>query len=406
MTTNETIAYLKQVIEMEQQLMQLRVVKEELELHRLSYTKATYYKMHKTYKKPSDLVEWLDKPFFLNTRTVNLGVSTASIRSLYPNLFAVKGKKAGAPTGLKEQEKFFLDNYQKPKIDKNIIASLKQEPTPPAVVSIPQKKHVNRSIVWIVGCLLVSPFWLITTHVPGTIGPLLLLTLSMLGICWVIDRLNIVKNREYEIYKQQMDQYLKQKQDYDNAVEQREQAIKTVMACMEQAYTVAADKADKAYCAFAEQRDQKLSREVGKIILLINESAQTLWKLYNQDVIHTKYRNLTSCCMFLEYLESGRCDTLTGANGAYNLYESELRQDLIIYKLDEVVQRLDTLQSTMYRCCQAIETVSRKLDVVHSDLQQLDTKAKKQLELSSLTAVYAAATAANTSAIKYLTLIN
>ena len=66
MTTNETIAYLKQVIEMEQQLMQLRVVKEELELHRLAYTNKTYYKMHKTYKKPSDLVEWLDKPFFLN----------------------------------------------------------------------------------------------------------------------------------------------------------------------------------------------------------------------------------------------------------------------------------------------------------------------------------------------------
>lgn len=203
-----------------------------------------------------------------------------------------------------------------------------------------------------------------------------------------------------------MNQYLKQKQDYDNAVEQREQAIKTVMTCMEQAYTLAADKAEKAYCAFAEQRDQKLSKEVVKIILLIKESEQTLWQLYNQNVIHTKYRNLTSCCMFLEYLESGRCDALTGANGAYNLYESELRQDLIIYKLDEVAQRLDALQSTMYRCCQAIETVSRKLDVVHSDLQKLNTKAQKQLELSSLTAVYAAATAANTSAIKYLTLIN
>ena len=419
MTTNETIAYLKQVIEMEQQLMQLRVVKEELELHRLAYTNKTYYKMHKTYKKPSDLVEWLDKPFFLNTGTVYLGVSTSYIRNQYPNLYAVKGEKAGAPTGLKEQEKFFLDNYQKPKIDKNIIASLKQEPTLPAAITSPKRNHIKRSRVWIVGCSLILLVWLILimTYVNYNVDltslfdlaeswSIYTLSLMILCFCWFKDRFNRANNREYEIYKHHLDQYLKQKQEYDNAVEQREQAIKTVMACMEQAYTLAADKADKAYCAFAEQRHQKLTKEVVQIGSLIKDAEQTLQKLYNQNVIHAKYRNLTACCMFLEYLESGRCDALVGANGAYNLYESELRQNLIIYKLDEVVQRLDTLQSTMYRCCQAIETVSRKLDVVHSDLQKLNTKAQKQLELSSLTAVYAAATAANTSAIKYLTLIN
>lgn len=269
------------------------------------------------------------------------------------------------------------------------------EPRPPVADVLPKKNYLERWVIWLVGILCILPFWLIA--ISDSAYLLLAITFTVMGSIFIL-----ITDADNKGKKQQYEQQQKAKQDYEQAVILR----KNAMSCLEQAFASAAEKATKAYCAFAKQRNKKIMKEEDKVRSLIEDAEQTLQKLYNQDIIHAKYRNLAACCMFLEYLESGRCNALTGANGAYNLYESELRQNLIIYKLDEVVQRLDTLQSTMYRCCQAIETVSRKLDVIHSDLQKLNTKAQTQLELSSLTAVYAAATAANTSAIKYLTLIN
>ena len=45
--------------------------------------------------------------------------------------------------------------------------------------------------------------------------------------------------------------------------------------------------------------------------------------LYSCNVIFSKYRTLPAIASILEYLESGRCEALSGPDGAYNLYESE-----------------------------------------------------------------------------------
>ena len=39
--------------------------------------------------------------------------------------------------------------------------------------------------------------------------------------------------------------------------------------------------------------------------------------------------------MFDEYLQSGRCYTLEGHEGAYNLYEEEKFKEIILTKLDD-----------------------------------------------------------------------
>ena len=47
--------------------------------------------------------------------------------------------------------------------------------------------------------------------------------------------------------------------------------------------------------------------------------------------------------MFDEYLQSGRCYTLEGHEGAYNLYEEEKFKEIILTKLDDIISRLDTI---------------------------------------------------------------
>ena len=372
MTVKEICAYLKQVTDLEQQLMQLREVRDEISRHYFSYEKKIGskpdYKMKRTYKDARDLVEWIDKPF---------------VMASYSEV----------------QERLFFDYYKRPKIDQNTVALLQEPPKPP--VAVAKATHKSRSKILISGIVfaLLFAFLAFAAGVPEYV---LLFIPAIVFISWLVDCRFKVINKEADRY----DDYLKQQAAYENAVIQRKQAEEAVVESLRLAYENTVEKASDAYQVFVLKRYEMLKEEYHKLGELIAECDLTLQKLYSQDVIHSKYHNMTACCMFLEYLETGRCNDLTGANGAYNLYESELRQNLIISKLDEVVDRLDALQATMYRCCQAIESVRKQMDVLHSDLRKLNDTAQKQLKLSALTTVYAAATAANTSAIKYLTLIN
>ncbi|MBR6096095.1 MAG: hypothetical protein IKP82_03985 [Oscillospiraceae bacterium] len=74
---------------------------------------------------------------------------------------------------------------------------------------------------------------------------------------------------------------------------------------------------------------------VGSLISQVNE---TLNKYYNTGVIYPKYYGLVPITMFCEYIESGRCSSLTGYNGAYNTYENENRLNIIITKLDIIIK--------------------------------------------------------------------
>lgn len=48
-------------------------------------------------------------------------------------------------------------------------------------------------------------------------------------------------------------------------------------------------------------------------------------------VIYPKYLTLPAVTTIYEYLESGRCDSLAGANGSYNLYESEFEASTLSF---------------------------------------------------------------------------
>lgn len=74
-----------------------------------------------------------------------------------------------------------------------------------------------------------------------------------------------------------------------------------------------------------------------------SDTLKLLDDYYNLGYIYPKYQGLVPVSTIYEYLDSGRCSSLTGAHGAYNLYESELRQNLIIEKLDDVLVKLDEI---------------------------------------------------------------
>ena len=118
---------------------------------------------------------------------------------------------------------------------------------------------------------------------------------------------------------------------------------------------------------------EKTTKEYTEIILeTLSTSKKLLEKLYSQNIIHPKYRNLLAIAQIYEYLDTSRCTELGGPNGAYNLYEQELRQNIIIDKLDEIIYQLDNLNRTMSYVSSAITTTNRLLGNISSTLGRIE----------------------------------
>lgn len=98
------------------------------------------------------------------------------------------------------------------------------------------------------------------------------------------------------------------------------------------------------------------------------ETEDLLDKYYQKDVIFPKYRELIPISSFYEYLISGRCDCLEGHEGAYNIYENELRQNIIIDKLDDIIHCLEQIKRNQYMLYSAITEGNRKIQKLGDDV--------------------------------------
>ena len=128
-----------------------------------------------------------------------------------------------------------------------------------------------------------------------------------------IKNLEIQETRLDAEYKQKIEEYEKQlainEQEYKKALEVYEQTEKQA----ESEYEEAKES--------LKQAKELIEKTLGAPL---TQTKQLLEKLYAADVIFPKYRNMVAICTIYEYFVSGRCTTLVGADGAYNLYESEL----------------------------------------------------------------------------------
>lgn len=128
-----------------------------------------------------------------------------------------------------------------------------------------------------------------------------------------------------------------------------------------------------------------------------------LEQLYSADVIYPKYRNLVAVTMIYEYLASGRCSELEGPNGAYNLYEMELRQNIIIGQLSSILDRLEQIRGNQFTLYNELEKSNQESARLLSDISNNVEFNRYALEE---TAKANAAIAQNTEATKYYTLFN
>lgn len=85
------------------------------------------------------------------------------------------------------------------------------------------------------------------------------------------------------------------------------------------------DNADLIDAAVAESQ-QTIAEEIRKL-------DETLSGIYGLNIVYPKYHNLVAFASFHEYLQSGRCETLEGTQGAYDIFEREVRADAMVRQL-------------------------------------------------------------------------
>jgi hypothetical protein len=113
-----------------------------------------------------------------------------------------------------------------------------------------------------------------------------------------------------------------------------------------------------------------LDQEIAETEELLKKSYAARNELYAYEIIFGKYRNTVALSPFYEYLMSGRCVALEGTDGAYNIYESEIRADRVITQLDTVISSLEDIKENQYMMYQEMRTTNSLLSRLNSTMDR------------------------------------
>lgn len=145
--------------------------------------------------------------------------------------------------------------------------------------------------------------------------------------------------------------------------------------------------------------------------------------LYHLNVIFPKYQNWIALTSFYEYLAAGRCNMLEGHEGAYNIYENEIRANLVVNQLSQIAesleqvkanqnmiyselvsinQNIDALNTTMNSALQILNNISKNTETMSSALDNISQNTEIIAHNTAVTAYYSKINAELTNSLGYL----
>jgi len=113
-----------------------------------------------------------------------------------------------------------------------------------------------------------------------------------------------------------------------------------------------------------------LDKEIAETEELLKKTFAARNELYAYDIIFGKYRDAVALSSFYEYLMSGRCTSLEGADGAYNIYENEIRLNRIVSQLDTVIASLEDIKQNQYMMYQELSMINASLSRMNSTMDK------------------------------------
>jgi len=125
------------------------------------------------------------------------------------------------------------------------------------------------------------------------------------------------------------------------------------------------------------------------IVKNYHETKKVLDELYSVNIVHEQYRNIAAIAIIYQYIDTGICSELKGANGAYALLREDKWWGTVAGKLDVIADKLDMIHTSQFVLLNAFQSANDKL-----------TRIANMHQMSLL---YTAATAENSEIIAYNT---
>lgn len=196
---------------------------------------------------------------------------------------------------------------------------------------------------------------------PFLILYLLFITVAISVTCYIIQKPHIK-------YKQQLKKYEAAMQAYNMERDKLANVNKEKLVQYENAMKDFHDKTDIFLI-----KQAKIEQEFTN---LSNDLTSALTAHYNNNVIYPKYRNISAVTTIYEYLSSGRCSEFEGPNGAYNLYETEMRDNFITGVIAESAKNLEDIKNSQY-------IVYRELVESYKTIRNMLLSVGNELELAN-----------------------
>ena len=119
-----------------------------------------------------------------------------------------------------------------------------------------------------------------------------------------------------------------------------------------------------------------VNEEYRTILLPSIQSTEALLQiLYSFNTISDKYRGFIPASMLYQYINTERCSQLDGKEGAYTLFDQELRKNIIVDKFDTIIFERAKLTETMPYAMNIVEQSESMTDTLARDLGNLASNA-------------------------------
>lgn len=132
------------------------------------------------------------------------------------------------------------------------------------------------------------------------------------------------------------------------------------------------------------QQVASIKAYVNTIKKQLNDTQTALNKLYALNIINENYQGMIPIIMFCEYFRKELCYKLEGPNGAYRLYENDLKWGKMYAKIDEVLSKLDEIRETQEALYLEIERSNRLSNRLYNTAIET-SKTMRNIEANSVT---------------------